>query len=331
MSITVCVSHKEDVDGISSAILINSVFKNVNIILVDYAHLINQLTKLLSSLQPVNKGYNRIFICDLGLNKKNQKKFIHILNKIIQLGYKIYYIDHHDIDSSIKKEIKDVGVHFMHSIEECTSVQVFNKYKHKLHPSYSFFAASGALTDYMENKPIASSIVSRYDRQFLMLESTAFSYMISSHQNDDDYLRYLVEKLSIVKYPHDIEGGFIAAEKYAKKISFAIDSIEKNIIYKSNLSMVQNTLNLASSTVVNFVLGMSGKKVAIVYKYKEDKGLYIISIRGSRDCEIHLGRLVNDIASTHGGSGGGHDKACGAVIPRNKFSAFINYLDEHIK
>ena len=331
MAITICISHKEDVDGISSAILINSVFKSVNIILVDYAHLINQLTKLLSSLQTVHKGYNRIFICDLGLNKKNQKKFLHILDKMMRLGYKIYYIDHHDIDSSIKKEIKNMGIHFIHSIDECTSVQVYNKYKHKLHPSYSFFAASGALTDYMEHKPLASSIVARFDRQFLMLESTAFSYMISSHQNDDDYLRYLVEKLSVVKYPHDIEGGFIAAEKYAKKISFAIDSIEKNIVYKTNLSMVQNTLNLASSTVVNFVLGKSEKKVAIVYKHKEEKGLYIISIRGSKDCKIHLGRLVNDVASKYGGSGGGHDKACGAVIPQDKFSDFINYLDNSIE
>ena len=94
--------------------------------------------------------------------------------------------------------------------------------------------------------------------------------------------------------------------------------------------MVQNNLNLASSTVVNFVLGMSGKKVAIVYKYKEDKGLYIISIRGSNDCQIHLGRLVNDLATTNGGSGGGHDKACGAVIPEEKFHDFVNLLDKDI-
>ena len=217
MAITVCISHKEDVDGISSAILINSVFRNVNIILVDYAHLINQLTRLLSSLQPVKKGYNRIFICDLGLNKKNQKKFINILKKMINLGYKIYYIDHHDIESSAKKEAKQIGIHYIHSLNECTSVQVFNKYQHKLHPSYSFFAAAGALTDYMENKPLASTIVSRFDRQFLMLESTVFSYMVSSHQNDDDYLKYLVEKLSVVKYPHEIDGGFIAAENMLKR------------------------------------------------------------------------------------------------------------------
>jgi len=36
MTITICISHKEDVDGLSSAILINSAFKKkVSILLVD--------------------------------------------------------------------------------------------------------------------------------------------------------------------------------------------------------------------------------------------------------------------------------------------------------
>ena len=70
MSITICLSHKEDVDGISSAVLINSAFKKVSTILVDYANLINKLDKLSNELGQVTKGYNRIFICDLGLNKK---------------------------------------------------------------------------------------------------------------------------------------------------------------------------------------------------------------------------------------------------------------------
>ena len=71
-----------------------------------------------------------------------------------------------------------------------------------------------------------------------------------------------------MKFPHEIEGGFIEAEKYAKKISNAISSISNEIKTKDNLALVQNNLDLASSTVVNFVLGMSEKKIAMVYKYK---------------------------------------------------------------
>ena len=307
MTITICISHKEDVDGLSSAILINSVFKKVSIVLVDYANLVNKLEKMIKNLVPVTKGYNRIFICDLGLNKKNQHRFISNLGKMIALGYKVTYIDHHDLEEEAKREIKKIGVTFIHSTEECTSVQVYTRFKKKL-----------------------SSLISRYDRQFLMLESTAMSYMISSNQNNEDYLYNIVNVLSAMKFPHEIEGGFIEAEKYAKKISSAINLLSNEIKTKNNLALVQNNLDLASSTVVNFVLGSSEKKIAMVYKYKEEKEIFIISIRGAKDCNVHLGRTVNDIASELGGSGGGHDKACGAVIPKDSFNTFVELLDKKL-
>ncbi|HJT83564.1 MAG TPA: DHH family phosphoesterase [Nitrososphaeraceae archaeon] len=330
MAITICISHKEDVDGLSSAILISSVFKKVSVVLVDYANLVNKLEKLIKNLLPMSKGYNRIFICDLGLNKKNQNKFISSLGKMISLGYKVTYIDHHDLEEDAKREIKKTGVNLIHSTEECTSVQVYKRFKKKLSSNASFFAAAGALTDYLDNKPIASSLISRYDRQFLMLESTAMSYMISSNQNNEDYLYNIVNVLSTMKFPHEIDGGFVEAEKYAKKISNAINSLSSEIKIKNNLALVQNNLDLASSTVVNFVLGVSEKKVAMVYKYKEEKEIFIISIRGSKDCNVHLGRTVNDIASELGGSGGGHNKACGAVIPKDSFNIFVELLDKKL-
>ena len=265
MTITICIYHKEDVDGLSSAILINSVFKKVTVVLVDYANLVNKLEKMIKNLVPVTKGYNRIFICDLGLNKKNQHRIISNLGKMIALGYKVTYIDHHDLEDEAKREIKKIGVTLVHSTEECTSVQVYTRFKKKLSSNASFFAAAGALTDYLDNKPIASSLISRYDRQFLMLESTAMSYMISSNQNNEDYLYNIVNVLSAMKFPHEIEGGFIEAEKYAKKISSAIHLLSNEIKTKNNLALVQNNLDLASSTVVNFVLGHSEKKITMIY------------------------------------------------------------------
>ena len=72
---------------------------------------------------------------------------------------------------------------------------------------------------------------------------------------------------------------------------------------------------------------MSEKKIAMVYKYKEEKKVFIISIRGSKDCNVHLGRIVNEIASTLGGSGGGHDKACGAEFLKIHSNKFVELLD----
>jgi single-stranded-DNA-specific exonuclease len=271
-----------------------------------------------------------VFICDLGLNKKNEKNFIDLLGKLISKGCKVTYIDHHDLNKEVAVALKRLGVVLVHSLEECTSILVYNKYKRKFKAHAAFFAAAGALTDYMENRPVASTIVSRFDRQFLMLQSTALSYMIAANQQNDEFLNQIVDTLSEMKYPHEIEGGFSIAEKYAKKVSEAVKSIEQSIIRMENLAYAKSTVELSASVIVNFVLGASEKPVAIVYKLREDINSFVISIRGSKDCKVHLGRLVNHIATEVGGSGGGHEKASGAVIPKEKLDEFIQLLDGHI-
>jgi single-stranded-DNA-specific exonuclease len=322
----VCISHKEDVDGICSATLLKSAFDISKVILVDYANLISKLEKIVATPENIEQ----LFICDLGLSKKNEQKFAQLLNKMAAAGTGVIYIDHHDISKDTVQVLKKIGVSLIHTIEECTSVQVYTKYKKKLPEHAAFFAAMGALTDYMENKPLASSIVSRFDRQFLMLESTALSYMISANQHDDDFLAKTVETLAKMKYPHDIKGGFDIAEKYAKKVANAVESIQKSVVKLDHLAYTPSTIELSSSMIVNFVLGASGKPAAMVYKLKDDIKSYVVSIRGSNSCKVHLGKLTNDIASELGGSGGGHARACGAVIPMEKLPEFIEALNSKI-
>lgn len=320
------MSHKEDTDGICSATLIKVAFDVQKVILVDYANLISKLEKIAAS----DGKIQQLFICDLGLSKKNEQRFVELLGMITSGGAEVTYIDHHDVRKETMQALKKAGVTLIHTSEECTSIQVYSKYKKKLPQRADFLAAMGALTDYLETKPIASSIVPRFDRQFLMLESTALSYMISASQHDDDFLIKIVDTLTKMKYPHDIKGGFEIVEKYAKKVASAVDSIQESVVKLDNIAYAPSTIELSSSMVVNFVLGSSGKPAAMVYKFKDDIKSYVVSIRGSADCKVHLGRLTNEIASELGGSGGGHDRACGAVIPKDRLQDFIRALDSKI-
>jgi RecJ-like exonuclease len=140
----------------------------------------------------------------------------------------------------------------------------------------------------------------------------------------------MVETLAKMKYPHDIKGGFDMAEKFAKKVGNAVESIQESVVKLDSIAHAPSAVELSSSMVVNFVLGSSGKPVAMVYKLKDDINSYVVSIRGSAECKVHLGRITNDIASELGGSGGGHDKACGAVIPRANLQKFIETLNRKI-
>ena len=382
----ICLSHREDVDGLSSAALVKSAFKDCYVILLDYSNLIRHLKRLsflistsakveggsISGLSPADDGDDdddartaaaaaaagaavdsgsgenkkigtakvnrakksrknkKLIICDLGLNKKNESAFVEILGEIVSSGYKVEYIDHHDVSEEIKEKLRKVGITLVHSTEECTTVQVYQRYKNRLNSYSSFYAAAGALTDYLEQRPVASMLVSRFDRHFLMLESTALSYMISSNQHDDRFLLKIVDTISKNRFPHDVDGGFMIAEKYAIRISEAVKSLEDSIVRKKKLAYVRNDLDLTASVIVNFVLGISGRPVALVYKPRDEINSFVISIRGSKECDAHLGRIVNEIAANFGGSGGGHDKASGAVIPKDRLVEFISELDRHI-
>jgi single-stranded-DNA-specific exonuclease len=374
MSSIVCLSHREDVDGILSAVLIKAALKakQTQTILADYANILSKLQKIsniasisraplsgasdlksdqlgvatnLSSASQQRTSFatenasknndnktkpQRLFICDLGLSKKTQDKFLSLVQEIISKGIKVTYFDHHDIGDGIKKELKKSGVTLIHSIEECTSVQIYKKYKKKLDSHAAFFAASAALTDYMECRPLASVLVSRFDRQFLMLEATALSYMISSNQNNEEFLVRVVESLSEMKYPHEIEGGFAIAEHYAKKVADGVRTVQGAIVNKKNVAYTPSVSDLSAGVIVNFVLGISEKPVAMVYRLKDDINSYIISIRASKACSVHLGRIVNEVASNIGGSGGGHEKACGAMVPKDKLEQFIDAIDDAI-
>ena len=91
----------------------------------------------------------------------------------------VTYIDHHDIDPKITADLESLKVKMVHDINECTTVQVYNKFKSKLPDHASFVAACAAVTDYMEDRPVASKLLQIYDRQFVLVSATVLTYITS--------------------------------------------------------------------------------------------------------------------------------------------------------
>ena len=319
----VCVSHKEDADGVSAASLIRKAFGGETK-LVDYPGLMNELELLKN-----DEKLKTLYICDLGLSKSNQDQFVDLLKALRKNKVSITYIDHHDIEDSIKKKIKALKVKLIHTINECTTVQVYNAFKSKLSDYGSFLAACAAVTDYMEDRPIGAAQLQRFDRQFVLLEATVLTFTITSHQKDPEFLLYLVDELSESKYPHQINNTFEFARIQAERISGVIQKVKDNMKKMKNLSYMEVT-DSGASMAVNFVLGLSGKEVGVSYKLREEQGIYAVSVRGAKSCKVHLGRIVNQLATELGGSGGGHDKACGAVIPKEKIGTFLKKFNSKL-
>ncbi|MFB5598269.1 MAG: DHH family phosphoesterase, partial [Nitrosopumilaceae archaeon] len=202
----ICLSHKEDADGISSAALIRQAFGG-NAVLVDYPGQMEALEQIAN-----DEKLKTLYICDLGLSKKNQDQFVDILTVLRKNKVSVTYIDHHDIDPKIVKQLEKIKVKMIHDINECTTVQVYDQYKSKLSENSAFIAACAAITDYMEDRPKGSKLLQIYDRQFALINATVLTYNIVGHQKDPDYLLYLIEELAESKYPHEIPNSFEFAQ-----------------------------------------------------------------------------------------------------------------------
>ena len=319
----VCISHKEDADGISSAALIRQAFGGDSV-LVDYPGQMEAIQKVCA-----DEKLKSLYICDLGLSKKNQDEFVDLLRILKKNHVAVTYIDHHDIDPKITKELEKIKVKMIHDINECTTVQVYNAFKSKLSDQAPFIAACAAITDYMEDRPIGSKLLQIYDRQFTLINATVLTYNIVGHQKDPDYLLYLVEELADSKFPHEIPNTFEFAQIQVEKLALIIAKVKKGMKTMKNIGYME-IMDSGASGAVNFVLGLSGKDVGVAYKERVDHGIYAVSVRGSKSCKVHLGKIVNILATDLGGSGGGHDKACGAVIPKPKIQTFLKEFNKKL-
>ena len=318
-----CVSHKEDADGISSAALIKQAFGG-DTILVDYPGMMDELEALRNDVK-----LKKLFICDVGLNKQTNDSFVDLLTELRKKRISVTYVDHHDIDPKVATKLKKINVNLIHDISECTAVLVYDAFKKKLSEHSTFIAACGAITDYMENRPIASKLLQMYDRQFALVNATVLTYNIVGHQKDPDYLLYLVDELSESKFPHELPNTYEFAQIQVGKLAEIMSKVRKSMKVSKNLAHME-VLDSGASGAVNFVLGFSGKDVGIAYKERVDKGIYAVSVRGSPSCKTHLGRLLSSVAADLGGSGGGHDKACGAVIPKRKIKKFLQEMNSRL-
>ena len=81
--------------------------------------------------------------------------------------------------------------------------------------------------------------------------------------------------------------------------------------------------------VANMIIGELNTPVAFVYRHSIN-GHYEMSFRARYDSKAKLGKIVSEITSSIGGSGGGHNKACGARIPDDKLNKFIKLFSKQL-
>lgn len=121
----------------------------------------------------------------------------------------------------------------------------------------------------------------------------------------------------------------------AQAIEKVAGSEETNIIELENLQYFDGDGIKPEivGTVTGMILGYCNwKKPIIGFTQTDSEGLKI-SLRCSRLLSyegIHFGNIIREISSKVGGSGGGHAMACGAYIPLEKKTEFIELFNNEL-
>lgn len=132
----------------------------------------------------------------------------------------------------------------------------------------------------------------------------------------------------------------IVSKEHRRYLAQNIEELGESgaIIQMDNLQYFDGTG--IRSNVVGTIAGMilsygDWRKPIIAYTQVSDENTDLkISLRCSRLLAydgIHFGNIIREVAQSLGGSGGGHNVACGAYIPAEKKDEFLNLMNEKLE
>ena len=132
----------------------------------------------------------------------------------------------------------------------------------------------------------------------------------------------------------------LISQHHRRYLAKNIQKIGENhsIIEKDNLQYFDGTG--IRSNVVGTIAGMilsygNWRKPMIAFTQVSDENQDLkVSLRCSRLLAydgIHFGNIIREVAQSLGGSGGGHNVACGAYIPKDKKDEFLDLMNEKLE
>jgi RecJ-like exonuclease len=314
-----CISHEKDVDGIGSAALVVAA-TGASFLLSDYDSLEADLDRVPADTQ-------EFYLCDLGANETNIDEFARKLGRLAKKG-KVTYIDHHFMAPQGEKKVRDAGVTYVHDVEECASMLTYKTLKERLPERARMIALLGAVTDYMDDSPMASRLMEQADRQFILLEATMLAYAVALKGDEKGFPEMLVKELSMMKHPHEIEG---IPRDAVRQLQVSVKLGEEVKANGKKLGRLAYMVTSQQSTgnVSKLLIGAFEVPVGVSLKQKT-KDWYEVSLRSTSESKVHLGKTIGRIASGLGGNGGGHAKAAGGRIPAGKVQEMLEALAKEV-
>ncbi len=312
-----CISHSKDVDGICSAALVVAA-RGGRFKLTGY-------DDVLDDLDDVPVDIDEAVLCDIGTDPARVGEFVQKLGELAK-RCRVTYIDHHYLDDSSKKKINKLGVKLVHNTKECASILTYETFIKKLPEGAAKIALYGAVTDYMDNSPFAKRLMERSDRHLILLEATLLSHAIARKGDDIGFVNSLVGELAEMKEPHEIDDIVGLAVEQVKEVALLTTEVKRLGRKLKRLAYAKATQQ-ATGNVAKLLIGAFNTPVGVSFREKSEKGWYEVSLRGTSECRVHLGKTVGRLVQKYGGNGGGHKLAAGCRIPKGNMHSLLVELD----
>jgi RecJ-like exonuclease len=301
------ITHGDDSDGLVCGALMRRLF-DAEVMLANYDN-------LEEVLDGVDRQVGELYITDLNLRPA-------LLDRIIRIRAwaPIRVIDHHPMAPKFRKELTRAGVELTLDTRDSAAVLVYSLFRDRLEPEASRLAAYAAISDLFDDGPVASRILDGMDRKFVEHEALILTHALAGNPSGE-FKGLVLDSLTCYGYPHMIEGALEASRSHLDKVVRVRDVVRREAKVEGRVAYMECGDDLSTGEAANIVMDAMGVDVGLCYKVED--GLVNISLRGQRRLREHLGVLASRLSERHGGFGGGHNRASGAKVPKERIWAFI--------
>lgn len=301
-----------DCDGICSAAIALSMFKNAKVF---FTHPVG----LYEDLKQVNGD---VIILDVAIPSKNTDEVLKELKRIHENGHKVMYIDHHPLPSNFEMKYGEL----VHSLTSCASELTYVRFEDFLDQDLSRVAIYGAIGDYLDETYNIKRLLRSWDKRLLYLESGILIAAIESMGRNYELKREVVKYLAEKELPSKNSELVNRALEEAKKEEEMRRTIKERAEVRGKVAYVLD-LNWSLGKAAIYARAATN---AIVGVGAESRRNFIdMSLRTPFE-GIELNKVAMEVAEELGGSGGGHPKAAGARVPKEKFFEFIDGVNKYI-
>lgn len=314
-----CISHRKDVDGLGSASMAVAATGG-EVLLSDYDDFVDNLRK-------VPDDADRLVVTDIGADSADFPAYLEQMKRIAKHA-EVIHIDHHYMSEQAKRRVRNAGVRLVHDTSECASILTYKTFKDVLPERARLIALCGAVTDYMDDSPIAKKLMEQGDRHFVLLEATLLSLALGRRAEEEGFPEMVVKELSKMKHPHEIPGVPEAALEQLDREARLGEMVKARGKKRGRIAYMVTT-QYSTGSVAKLLIGAFEVPVGVAMKQKQE-GWYEVSLRSTSETHVHLGRTIGKIAASLGGSGGGHRKAAGCRVPVSRAEEMLGALAKKV-